>query len=179
MTVLVVNPTEPRTSPARHRLVDRPASLDGMIAGFREFWPKFDVFTHEFESLLKNRYSVAGVERVDGTHPRSGGPLERWQEFGRTVDWAISGLGGCGGCAPWAIMDAIELEERGVPTVSLITSDLEGVARRTAEGRGWPDVRIVTMPQYLDDLSDDDVCLLAEHKFEEIVDALTRPLDTR
>jgi hypothetical protein len=160
-------------------MVDRPACPDDLVIGFREFWPKFDVFTHEFESLLKNRYRVAGVERVDGTHPRSGTPLKRWREFGRTVDWAISGLGGCGGCAPWAIMDAAELEERGVPTVSLITEDLLGVASRTAEGLGWPDLRVVTMPQYLDDLPDEGVRHLAEERFEEIVQALTFPLDAK
>lgn len=50
------------------------------------------------------------------------------------------------------------------------------MARRTAESLGWPDLRIVAMPQYLDDLSDDEVYALAEAKFDEIIGALTRPL---
>ncbi len=119
---------------------------------------------------------MRGSERVDGTHPRSGAVLARWHEFGRTVDWAISGLGGCGGCAPWAVMDACELEARGVPTVTLITPDLVGLARRIAEERGWPDLRIVTLPQFLDDLTDDEVRMLAEEKYEEIMAALTTPI---
>src|SRR5436189_240312 len=128
-SLTVVDPTLHRSAPQRHQLTDRPTTVDGMVVGFREFWPKFDVFTTAFEGLLTTKYDVRGVERVDGTHPRSGPVLERWEEFGRTVDWAISGLGGCGGCAPWAVMDACELEARGVPTVTLITPDLVGVAR--------------------------------------------------
>lgn len=172
----VVDPTAPRIAVERHPMADRPSSVDGMIVGFREFWAKFDVFTRAFEELISAKYDVRGSERVDGTHPRSGAVLERWHEFGRTVDWAISGLGGCGGCTPWAVMDACELEARGVPTVTLITPDLVGLARRTAEARGWPDLRIVTLPQFLDDLADDEVRILAEEKYEEIMAALTTPI---
>ena len=73
-------------------------------------------------------------------------------------------------------MDACELEARGVPTVTLITPDLVTLGRRTAEERGWPDLRIVTLPQYLDDLIDDEVRILAEEKYEEIIAALTTPI---
>jgi hypothetical protein len=176
-SLTVVDPTFRNTMPERHQLAERPTTVDGMVVGFREFWPKFDVFTSALEGLLSTKYDVRGVERVDGTQPRSGAPLERWQEFTRTVDWAISGLGGCGGCAPWAVMDSIDLEARGVPTVTLITPDLVGLARRTAEVRGWPDLRIVTLPQFLDDLSDDEVRLLAEERYEDIMAALFTPLD--
>jgi len=172
----LVDPAAPRKTIVRRAMSDRPTSVDGMVVGFREFWPKFDVFTRAFEGLVSAQYDVRGSERVDGTHPRSGVVLERWQEFGRNVDWAISGLGGCGGCAPWAAMDACELESLGVPTVTLITPDLVGLARRTAEGRGWPDLRIVTLPQFLDDLTDDEVRILAEEKYEEIMAALLTPI---
>ena len=67
-------------------------------------------------------------------------------------------------------------KRRGVPTVTLITPDLVGLARRTAEARGWPDLRIVTLPQFLDDLTDDEVRILAEEKYEEIMAALTTPI---
>ena len=101
----VVDPTASRVTVERHHMVDRPASVDGMVVGFREFWAKFDVFTRAFEELISAEHDVRGSQRVDGTRPRSGPALERWHEFGRSVDWAISGLGGCGGCTPSAVMD--------------------------------------------------------------------------
>lgn len=174
--VQLVSPARAKRAVRRHRMVERPLSVDGMVIGFREFWPNFDAFTTAFEKLVRAKYDVRGAERVDGVHPRSGAPLERWEQFTREVDWAISGLGGCGGCAPWAIEDAVELESRGVPTVSLITPDLLGVARRTADRLGWPDVRIVTLSPFLDDLTPAEVQLLAEEKYDEIMAALTSPL---
>lgn len=172
----VVDPTAPRVTVERHQMADRPSTVNGMVVGFREFWAKFDVFTRAFEELISAKYDVRGSERVDGTRPRSGAVLERWHEFGRAVDWAISGLGGCGGCTPWAVMDACELEARGVPTVTLITPDLVALGRHIAEERGWPDLRIVTLPQFLDDLNDDEVRMLAEEKYQEIMAALTTPI---
>lgn len=177
-TVQLVSPTLIEGKADSHRMVERPTSVDGMVVGFREFWPNFDGFTAAFEALVRTKFDVLGSQRVDGVHPRSGAPLERWEQFTREVDWAISGLGGCGGCAPWAIEDAVELESRGVPTVSLITPDLLGIARRTAERLGWPDVRIVTLSPFLDDLTPEEVQILAEEKYEEIMAALTTPLSS-
>lgn len=175
-TVQLVSPALAEGAKGTHRMVERPSSVDGMVIGFREFWPNFDRFTEAFENLVGAKYDVAGSQRVDGVHPRSGAPLEQWNRFTREVDWAISGLGGCGGCAPWAIEDAVELESRGVPTVSLITPDLMGIARRTAVRLGWPDVRIVTLSPFLDDLTPEEVQLLAEEKYDEIMAALVTPL---
>jgi hypothetical protein len=135
--LLVVDPSARRATTALP-LIDRPSSPDGLVVGLREFWFNYDRFTGAFEALLKGRYNVPGVERVDGTQPRTGRVLDRWDRFNRSVDWALVGFGGCGGCAPWAVMDAVELERNGVPTVTLISVDLEGVARRTAESMGRP-----------------------------------------
>jgi hypothetical protein len=113
--LLLVDPSIQKTSTPLP-LSDRPITPDGMVVGLREFWFNYDRFTRTFETLLKSRYEVTGVKRVDGTHPRTGRVLEGWLDFNRTVDWALVGFGGCGGCAPWAVMDAVELEKNGVPT---------------------------------------------------------------
>jgi hypothetical protein len=174
--LLVVDPSVQRVA-APLPLTDRPVTLDGLVVGLREFWFNYDRFTRAFEALLAARHAVASVERVDGTHPRTGRVLDRWVEFNRTVDWALVGFGGCGGCAPWAVMDAVELEGNGVPTVTLISVDLEGVARRTAESMRYPQLRILTLPHYIDDMGDDEISSLAASKFDAIVEALTRPFD--
>jgi len=85
------------------------------------------------------------------------------------------GLGGCGGCAPWAAMDSCELEGRDVATVTLVTPELLGVAQRTAQVKGY-DLRFVLLPQTLDDLDDAGMAGLVRATYMEIVDNLTRPL---
>jgi hypothetical protein len=174
--LVVVDPSVKKVSTALP-LIDRPTSPDGMVVGFREFWFNYDRFTRAVETLLTSRYEIPGVKRVDGTHPRTGRVLDGWREFNRTVDWALVGFGGCGGCAPWAVMDAVELESNGVPTVTLISVDLEGVARRTAEASGYPQLRILTLPHYIDDMNDEEIDVLATTRFDAIVEALTQPFD--
>jgi hypothetical protein len=174
--LLVVDPSVRKVS-TPVPLIERPASPDGLVVGLREFWFNYDRFTRAFEALLESRYQVPAVHRVDGTHPRTGRVLDGWLEFNRSVDWALVGFGACGGCAPWAVMDAVELEHNGVPTVTLVSADLEGVARRTAESKEHPQLRILTLPHYIDDMSDGDIEGLAAAKFDEIIDALVRPFD--
>jgi len=178
MTTLLVDPTAKPTGVPAATMVERPASLDGLVLGLREFWAGYPRYTAVLERLLRERYSLRGVERVDGTHPRTGRVLERWEQFGRDVDVAVVGFGACGGCAPWAAMDAMELEARGVPTVVLVSHELADVARRTSDAKGY-DLRYVLLTQYLDDLDDVDIEQLAKATVDDIVDALIRPASTR
>jgi hypothetical protein len=74
-------------------------------------------------------------------------------------------------------MDSVELENNGVPTVTLISVDLEGVARRTAESMGYRQLRILTLPHYIDDMSDSEIDALATARFDAIIEALTQPFN--
>jgi len=172
----IVDPRRAFTAP-RLPLIERPQSPDGLVLGLREFWFNYERLTTAFEAALKSRYQVPGVQRIDGTRPRTGRVSDAWEEFKRSVGWALVGFGGCGGCAPWAVMDAVELEALGVPTVTSISEDLMGVARRTAESSGYPQLRILALPHYIDDMSDEDISNLVKDRFEDIVGALTLPLD--
>lgn len=172
---LLVDPTARPTRVEPQVMVDRPATLDGLVLGLREFWAGYDRYTAVLERLLRQRFALRDIERVDGTHPRTGRVLERWEAFGRDVDAAVVGFGACGGCAPWAAMDAMELEGRGVPTVTLVSPELAGVAQRTSDAKGYA-LRYVYLTQYLDDLDDDGIEQLAKETVDEIVDGLTRQL---
>ena len=108
-TLKVVDPTAPRVTVERHRMSDRPTTLNGTVVGFREFWPKFDVFTRAFEELVSANYDVRGTERVDGTHPRSGVVLERWQEL-QSQDIRMN----CDTCAYRVLMPGFE-DKLGLP----------------------------------------------------------------
>jgi hypothetical protein len=169
---LLVDPTTERPRGPTRRMVDRPATLNGTVFGFREFWAGFDRYTASFERLLRAQFDLRDVKRADGMQPRSGSVLARWEQFTREVDVAIVGLGGCGGCAPWAAMDSCELEGRGVATVTLMTPELLGVAERTAGVKGY-DLRFVLLPQTLDDLDDAGMAGLVGSTYHEIVDKLT------
>lgn len=156
--------------------VARPRSPEGLVLGFREFWPKFDVLTAALETRLRDRWQLPAVHRIDGTRPRGDEAQRCWETFIDDVDWAVCGLGGCGGCTPWAVYDAVELERQGVPTVTMVTTDLMELARRTARQQSAENLRIVSVPPYLDDLTDQEIPGLADDLFDELVAALVTPL---
>jgi hypothetical protein len=173
-STLLVDPTTERPRGPTRRMVDRPSTLSGTVFGIREFWAGFDRYTAAFEQMLSAQFDLDGVRRADGMQPRSGSVLARWEQFTREVDVAIVGLGGCGGCAPWAALDSCELEGRGVATVTLVTPELVGLAERTAQVKGY-ELRFVLLPQTLDDLDDAAMAELVRSTYREIIDKLTSP----
>lgn len=56
---------------------------------------------------------------------------------------AIVALGDCGSCTSWVILDAIRLEERGIPTISICSDHFTPFARQLAESHGMKDLRIL------------------------------------
>jgi hypothetical protein len=59
--------------------------------------------------------------------------------------------------------------------VTLISEHLVGVARTTARSKGYPQLRILTLPHYIDDMDDDAMDALVDTTFDDIIAALTRP----
>jgi hypothetical protein len=73
------------------------------------------------------------------------------------------------------VLDAVTLEQRGVPTVTFVTAPFLGAARAVAASVGLPDLRFVVIAH--DYLVEDDVALRArlDAVFAEVVDALIAP----
>ena len=73
------------------------------------------------------------------------------------------------------MLDAVTLEQRGVPTVTFVTEPFVGAARAVATSLGLPDLRIVVIAH--DYLVVDDAALRArlDTVFAEVVDALIAP----
>lgn len=146
------------------------ANLDGMRVGFRQQWKQFDKFVDRLEQLVKSHYRPQAVARVDGTFsPRQGGKQERWLSFQKQVDCAVLGLGTCWGTAPWTVYDAVELEEQGIPTVSIITNEFSGLARAVAAARGYPSLNIVVVPHFFESLSDEAAAAVADESFGQVM----------
>lgn len=72
------------------------------------------------------------------------------------------------------MLDAVALEQRGIPTVTFVTEPFVGAARAVARSLGLPDLRLVVIPH--DYLVEDDAALAArlEAVFPDVVAACTR-----
>ncbi len=67
------------------------------------------------------------------------------------------------------MLDAVALEQRGIPTVTFVTEPFVGAARAVARSLGLPDLPLVVIPH--DYLVEDDAALGArlEAAFPEVV----------
>lgn len=70
------------------------------------------------------------------------------------------------------MLDAVALEERGIPTVTFVTEPFVGAARAVARNLGLPDLPLVVIPH--DYLVEDDAALEArlEAVFPAVVAAI-------
>jgi hypothetical protein len=55
----------------------------------------------------------------------------------------ILGLGDCGSCSSWVILDAIRLEKLGVPTISICSSSFSDFSHDLAKAHGAENLKIV------------------------------------
>jgi hypothetical protein len=79
------------------------------------------------------------------------------------------------------VRDSVELERLGIPTVTLVTSSFERLARVTSEGLGMPDQALAVIPHPMGGIAADKVRSKVRHAFPEVERQLTawRPSRTR
>ena len=152
----------------------RLASLKGTRGGFRRQWLNFDTFVGRIEERMNGEYELRSAAYVGGTFTeRNEERRAKWKRFQQQVDWAVVGLGTCWGTAPWTVYDASELEAQGIPTVSVVTDEFEGLARETAVAEGRPGLSMVVVPHFFERLSEEAVTKLADDAYPAIVASLT------
>jgi hypothetical protein len=56
------------------------------------------------------------------------------------VGAVVTAIGDSGSCTSWCIHDSVELEKKGVPTVTICTTAFERLGRGEARTLGMPDL---------------------------------------
>jgi len=77
-------------------------------------------------------------------------------------------LADCGSCTSWVVLDAIRLEEMGVPTISICSDQFTPFARELASAHGMDDLRLLEVEHPIAGSSPDEV----EEKAFKIIPAL-------
>ena len=73
------------------------------------------------------------------------------------------------------MLDAIELEKRGVVTTTIVTELFKDAAREHARNFGMPDYPIIAMAHPIANLRPEDLRKRTEEVFLQVLAALTRP----
>jgi hypothetical protein len=132
-------------------------------------------------SFFLSRVSQMLVERfgiVAGPTIRKAAPKDRLAEkdFSEiaTCDAVVQCFGDCGTSTSMSVADAVEIERRGIPTVTVFSTAFANAARIQAAGRGMPDLRLAKIPHPMHTASRELVTQRADKVIDALVDQLTK-----
>ncbi|RJS48697.1 MAG: hypothetical protein CIT03_06910 [Methanobacterium sp.] len=101
--------------------------------------------------------SLKSIEVIESKKPAGAGANKFQLEKAAEGDVSILALGDCGSCTTWVILDAIRLEKKGVPTLSICSHKFAPFARKLAKAHGAPDLRIFEIEHPVAGLNPDKV----------------------
>jgi hypothetical protein len=96
-------------------------------------------------------------------------PEEIVNELSCKCDLVIIASGDCGSCTSYVIHDAVELEKRRTPTISVCTSEFLALGRVEAEALNMPYLAILEIPHPLGGLKIEAVRAKADGAIDELM----------
>ena len=98
----------------------RPKTLKGLRVGVIDNGKEFsDQVLEALGEALRRDHGVTTIKFWRKGFPAKGAPFI--DEMAAETDVAISGVGHCGSSTPWSVIDAVNLEKAGVPSVALVS----------------------------------------------------------
>ena len=101
--------------------------------------------------------SLGEIEFFDVKKPAGASATPQQIEKAADAEISILALGDCGSCTTWVVLDAVRLEKRGVPTISICSHHFAPFARELAESYGANNLRIVEIEHPIAGLSEEDI----------------------
>jgi len=78
-------------------------------------------------------------------------------QIAATCDVVLTAIGDCGSCCSCCIRDAIALEDLGLPTAPIITTEFVNETRLTRAAVGMPGLRPVVIDHPVSSITDEEV----------------------
>jgi hypothetical protein len=172
-TVLV--PTGARSAAAL-KSAERPKSLAGLRIGLLDNGKEFsDVVLAELAEALRRDHRATLIKFWRKGFPAKGAPFI--EEMAAETDVAVSGVGHCGSSSPWSVIDAVNLEKAGVPTVVLISRSFCPLGQIVARGQGHDGLAIVMLPHPIGEADEAKIARKGADAAAECVRLLTSPAE--
>jgi hypothetical protein len=172
-TQTVLLPTGPRST-APTGLAERPKSLAGLRIGLLDNGKEFsDVVLEALAETLRRDHGATRIKFWRKGFPAMGAPFIA--EMAAETDVAVSGIGHCGSSSPWSVIDAVNLEKAGVPTVALISRSFCPLGQIVARGHGHDGLAIVMLPHPIGEADEAKIARKGADATAECVRLLTSP----
>jgi hypothetical protein len=103
-------------------------------------WNAAKLLRATVRELADHGLTFASVTYYDKHHFSSDASPELITQIAAENDIALTAIGDCGSCCSACVNDAVRLEEAGLPTVVIVTTEFEHEARLQRESRGMADL---------------------------------------
>jgi hypothetical protein len=155
----------------------RPESLRGLRVALLDNGKEFsDLVLDGLAQALKRDFAVTDIKFWRKGFPAKGAPFIA--EMAAESDVAISGVGHCGSSSPWSVIDAVNLEKAGVPTVALISRSFCPLGQIVGRGVGHTGLPIVMLPHPIGESEESRIAQKGIDAAAEVVRLLTTRADT-
>lgn len=116
----------------------RPHTVDGLRLGVlsNTKWNAAKLLRATVNELVSQGTTFAKITYYDKHHFSSDAAPELIARIAAENDIALTAIGDCGSCCSACVNDAVRLEQAGLPTVAIVTTEFELEARLQREARG-------------------------------------------
>ncbi|HEY6258557.1 MAG TPA: hypothetical protein VIY51_22470 [Xanthobacteraceae bacterium] len=153
---------------------ERPKFLQGLRVGLLDNGKEFsDQVLEALAEVLRRDHGVTHIKFWRKGFPAKGAPFIA--EMAAETDVAISGVGHCGSSSPWSVIDAVNLEKAGVPSVALISRSFCPLGQIVARGEGHGGLPIVMLPHPIGEADQGRIAQKGADAAAECVRLLTTP----
>jgi hypothetical protein len=121
---------------------------------------------------LEKHYTFKVVRGI--YDPASLMPADAWGDV-EQCDAVILANGDCGACSTSGIVNAIELEKRGIPTILVATPPFTEAVKTSASLRGMPGIKWAIIDHPVASLKEGDVRQRAAVAAPQIIDMMLAP----
>ncbi|MFC9840407.1 UGSC family (seleno)protein [Rhodococcus sp. NPDC127530] len=131
-------------------LATRPNSADGLRLAVlsNTKWNAAKLLRATVRALEQLGVKFASVEYYDKEHFSSDASAEVINRIAAENDIALTAIGDCGSCCSACVTDGVRLEQAGLPTAVIVTTEFEHEARLQRDARGMADLEpvVITHP---------------------------------
>ena len=154
-------------------LARREPSIAGRRVGLlNNAKPNAAVLLGRLAELIQEHCGTVGVTML--SKPSFAVPADEAMlaKLAEECDVVIAGVGDCGSCSAATTADGVLLEQRGIPTVAIVTDIFRPSASAMAALKGFPGYRFVALPHPLASLDKKELDTLAEAAIPEVLEVL-------
>jgi len=142
---------EVESSPLAHR----PDTENGLRLAVlsNTKWNAAKLLRATVRALTEQGLTFAAVQHYDKEHFSSPASDEVIDRIAADNDIAITAIGDCGSCCSACVNDGVRLEQAGLPTAVIVTTEFEHEARLQREARGMADLQLVVVSHPISSLT--------------------------